>query len=256
MLSKSKIKYLNALQLKKFRQKYNNFMVEGDKIVREVLQHANSAVVKRVEILEIFALPEWIAQNAALLKPFLAIVTEIDAANLRKISALQTPNQVLLVAQPLLQVLDPNFVRQNLTLVLDELQDPGNLGTVLRIADWFGIANVVASPNCADLHNPKTLQASMGAFLRVNYFKTEVVEFCQTFADMPIYGAVLGGDNLFKTKLLKPAIIVIGNEGNGISEAVQNCLTHRIEIPANGQAESLNAAIAAGIICAVFVNQG
>jgi TrmH family RNA methyltransferase len=141
-----------------------------------------------------------------------------------------------------------------LTLLLDEIQDPGNLGTIMRIADWFGIPNVICSTNCADAYNPKTIQATMGAFLRVRTFRLNLTEFCRNFSALPVYGAVLGGENLFQTKLNKNALIVIGNEGKGISPDMIQQLTHRIEIPANGQAESLNAAIATGIICAAFRN--
>lgn len=255
MLSKAKVKYLNSLKSKKFRQKYNNFVAEGDKIAIEILKNAqNPNVAFSIEIEAIYALSDWIKNHQDLLQPFQAITTAVDNAALKKISNLQTPNQVLIVLKQFDFDLPTAQIQTNLTLLLDEIQDPGNLGTILRIADWFGIPNVVCSTNCADAYNPKTIQATMGAFLRVRTFRLNLTEFCRNFSQLPVYGAVLGGENLFQTKLNKNALIVIGNEGKGISPDMIQQLTHHIEIPANGQAESLNAAIATGIICAAFRN--
>ena len=166
----------------------------------------------------------------------------------------QTPNQVLIVVKQFTYNLNNEVLNSNLTLILDEIQDPGNLGTILRIADWFGIPNVIGSLNCADFYNPKTVQASMGAILRIKYFKKDLIPFLNKRIHIPSYGALLGGENLFKTQLSKTAFIVIGNEGKGISEEVQKHLKHQIEIPSSGGAESLNAAVATGIICAAFRN--
>ena len=255
MLSKAKVKYLNSLKSKKFRQKYNNFVAEGDKIAIEILKNAqNPTALFSTNIEAIYALPEWINNNQALLQPFQAITTAVDNAALKKISNFQTPNQALIILNQFDFDLPTTQIQSNLTLLLDEIQDPGNLGTILRIADWFGIPNVVCSTNCADVYNPKTIQATMGAFLRVRTFRLDLIEFCRNLSQLPVYGAVLGGENLFQTKLNKNALIVIGNEGKGISPQMIKQLTHHIEIPANGQAESLNAAIATGIICAAFRN--
>ncbi len=255
MLSKAKVKYLNSLKSKKFRQKYNNFVAEGDKIAIEILKNAqNPNAAFSIEIEAIYGLSDWIKNHQDLLQPFQAIIAEVDNATLKKISSLQTPNQVLIVLKQFDFDLPTAQIQTNLTLLLDEIQDPGNLGTIMRIADWFGIPNVICSTNCADAYNPKTIQATMGAFLRVRTFRLNLTEFCRNFSALPVYGAVLGGENLFQTKLNKNALIVIGNEGKGISPDMIQQLTHRIEIPANGQAESLNAAIATGIICAAFRN--
>lgn len=255
MLSKAKVKYLNSLKSKKFRQKYNNFVAEGDKIGIEILKNAqNSAAPFSIKIEAIYALPNWIENHRDLLQPFQAITTEIDNTTLKKISNFQTPNQALIILKQFDFELPTAQINTNLTLLLDEIQDPGNLGTILRIADWFGIPNVVCSTNCADVYNPKTIQATMGAFLRVRTFRLDLTEFCRNFSDLPVYGAVLGGENLFQTNLDKNALIVIGNEGKGISPDMTKELTHHIEIPSNGNAESLNAAIATGIICAAFRN--
>jgi TrmH family RNA methyltransferase len=247
MLSKAKIKYIHALRLKKYRQKYDNFVVEGDKIGQEILQ-------TQLPIEAIFAVSEWAAANETLLQPHLNHLTIVSPDDLKKISNLQTPNKVLMIVQNPHFELNEQSLKTDLTLVLDGIQDPGNLGTILRIADWFAIRQVILSENCVDVLNTKTIQASMGAFLRVATFERNLIEFFSENIGTPIFGAVLGGENLFKTALSKNGFIVIGNEGNGISETVQQHLTHRIEIPANGQAESLNAAIATGIICAAFRN--
>lgn len=230
-------------------------MAEGDKIAIEILENKLHTIGEnQIEIEAIYALPEWIERNSTLIRSFRSITTEINPATLKKISNFQTPNQVLIVLNQFDFVLNKTQIESNLTLLLDEIQDPGNLGTILRIADWFGIPNVICSPNCADIYNPKTIQSSMGAFLRVHSFKQNLSEFCRTFNQLPVYGAVLGGENLFQSKLSKQALIVIGNEGRGISPIMLKNLTHQIEIPANGKAESLNAAIATGIICAAFQN--
>ncbi|MFK7950404.1 MAG: TrmH family RNA methyltransferase [Saprospiraceae bacterium] len=255
MLSKTKIKYLNSLKSKKFRQKYNNFVAEGDKIGIEILKNAqNTDAIFSTNIEAIYALPSWIKNHQDLLQPFQAITTEVDNTMLKKISNFQTPNQALIILKQFDFDLPPKQIQTNLTLLLDEIQDPGNLGTILRIADWFGIPNVICSTNCADIYNPKTIQATMGAFLRVRTFRLDLTKFCRNFSQLPVYGAVLGGENLFQTKLNKNALVVIGNEGKGISPEMIKQLTHHIEIPANGHAESLNAAIATGIICAAFRN--
>lgn len=255
MLSKAKIKYINSLKSKKFRQKYNNFMAEGDKIAKEIIALAKDGHPKNwLQIESIFALPQWISENQTILKPFEDHLTEVDLNELKKISNFQTPNQVLIVVKQFGYQLNSDIINSNLTLLLDEIQDPGNLGTILRIADWFGIPNVIGSLDCADFYNPKTIQASMGAVLRIKYFKRDLIPLIQEFSTVPAYGALLGGENLFQTKLSKTAFIVIGNEGKGISEVLQKELKYRIEIPSNGGAESLNAAVATGIICAAFRN--
>lgn len=255
MLSKAKVKYLNSLKSKKFRQKYNNFVAEGDKIVIEVLKNAQHPdAIFSTAIEAVYALPNWIESNQDLLQPFQAITTEVDNSTLKKISNFQTPNQALVILKQFNLELPVTQIQTNLTILLDEIQDPGNLGTILRIADWFGIPNVICSQTCADVYNPKTIQATMGAFLRVRTFRLDLIEFCRNFSQLPVYGAVLGGENLFQSQLNKQALVVIGNEGKGISPEMMQQLTHHIEIPANGNAESLNAAVATGIICAAFRN--
>jgi TrmH family RNA methyltransferase len=239
MLSINKIKYIQSLHHKKFRQKYDNFIAEGDKIAYEIIKSG------KIEIEAIFATSNWILKYATELKKFQSILVEINEAELKKISTLTTPNQVLMILkQPSFEVENQSF-NNDLVLYLDGIQDPGNMGTILRIADWFGINYVFCSDSCVDIFNPKVIQATMGAFLRV---KTKEIPLENIINETtPIYGALLEGENLFQKTLSKHGVIVIGNEGKGINSTL---------LPPHGEgAESLNAAVATGIICAVFRNR-
>lgn len=247
-LSKNEIKFVQSLRLKKFRQKYDNFTVEGEKIAGEVLRQ------RRFQVERVYAVSEWL-EKAALLSgrsgPSPAL-HEVSEAELSKISSLSTPNQVLLVLRPpqpaSLRALEQNEP----ALYLDDLQDPGNLGAVLRIADWFGIPTVFCSPGSVDVFNPKVIQASMGAFLRVQSAEIALEELIAANPGTPVMGAVLDGDNMFETALPRNGIMIIGNESKGISATARQRLTHRIAIPRHedGGAESLNAAVATGILAA------
>lgn len=250
-LSKSTVQYIKSLQLRKFRQKYNNFVAEGDKIVLEIVQQAPTLVE------QIYALPEWIRTNAPELASLKKNAEEISAEELKKISGLVTPNQVLaIVQQPVFQ-LDTSFLQQDIALYLDGIQDPGNMGTMLRIADWFGIRYVLCSPNCVEVFSPKVVQASMGAFLRVKTLEINLIDIKNKFPELPIAGAVLSGENIFTTPIEKRGILVIGNESKGISQEIEALLTQKLSIPAasGGGAESLNAAVATGILVAVIRNK-
>ena len=247
-LSKNKLKYLRSLKLKKFRQKYDNFVVEGDKIVGELLQ-SNS-----LDIEGIFATKEWIDSNSHLLYTYTSIIHVASEPDLKTITLFNTPSQVYVVVQRPKPSFPNNFLTNNFALFLDDIQDPGNLGTILRIADWFGIPNVICSEQCVDSFNHKVIQSSMGAFLRVNVINSSFEKIYKQYPDVPYYGTVLAGNNLYEEKFLQKGIVVIGNEGRGISNDILEKLTHRIFIPKgkNGGAESLNAAVATGIVCSVL----
>lgn len=249
-LSINQLKYLKSLHLRKFRQKYHNFIVEGTKIAEEVLSGQTLGVEG------IFAVPEWVETNSALWKDRENILTVISAEELKKVSLLSSPNQVLLVVKEPSVTFDKIHVSQNLSLYLEDLRDPGNFGTILRIADWFGIPWVFCSPESVEIYNPKVIQASMGAFLRIKCLSMEFSELCRELPEVPVYGTVLDGAPVFHADLSGRAIIVIGNESRGISDNLQPFLSHRISIPRGsaGGAESLNAAVATGIICSVFRN--
>lgn len=250
MLSKNKIKYLRSLKLKKFRQKYNKFSVEGEKIVSELIRSQN------VEIETIIATKEWHQQyfNETLGRKINIEVVERD--DIKKVSNLNTPPSVFAVVNQTNSEWNKDIINDNFSLFLDDIQDPGNMGTILRIADWFGIPFVFCSEKCVDIYNPKTIQSSMGAFLRLNILTTSFENLYNRFRNLPFYGTVLDGKNIFEEKKFQKGIVVIGNEGKGISEDILKKITHQILIPRGekGGAESLNAAVATGIVCAILTN--
>lgn len=247
LLSKAKIKYIRSLQRKKFRQRYDKFIAEGIKIVDEILNHP----LIKVEF--IVATSSWINDASSLDKDI--PIFEASQKELSDISTLSTPNEVLLVASPLPTSFPTEDINQDLTIFLDGMQDPGNLGAVLRIADWFGIQHVFLGEGTVDMYNPKVVQASMGAFLRVQCHVISSEALFEKFPNTRIMGADMNGDDVFQlSKEEKQGIIVIGNEGKGLSEFMRNKIEHWISIPSGGGAESLNAAVAAGIICSVLRN--
>lgn len=250
MISKNQIKYIQSLHSKKNREEEGLFVIEGIKLVTEFISQS------KFTLKEVFATPEYLSKHTSVLVNNHIAFTEITEEELKKISLQTTPNQVLAIVNIAIQELDADLLSSSTTLYLDDIRDPGNLGTIIRIADWFGIKQVICSPNCTELYNPKTLQASMGAVLRVNVLTLNFETLLPQLKDLPIYGAVLEGKNIY-TSLLKNGLIVIGNEANGISEEVQKHITHFITIPAaNGNgSESLNAANACAIICSEFHRQ-
>ncbi len=249
-LSKNTIKYLRSLHLKKFRQNYANFIIEGDKMAREILE------TDALELEGIYALAPWIETNALALRRFGDRVFKVSLTELEQISLLTTPNQVLVVVRNPDVKPDIAQLAQGLSLYLDGIQDPGNGGAILRIADWFGIRQVLFAPGSIEIYHPKLVQASMGAILRVDCAEASLESLVERIACKfsPVYGAAMEGESIYTAPLTRHGILVIGNEGNGISAIAQQQLTRRITIPADpsGGAESLNAAIAAGIICAFF----
>ena len=262
-LSKQKIKYIQSLKIKKQRQKYGNFIVEGDKMALELL--ANS----RFFIENIIALETWIEEHKLLLKPHLNKILTATENDIKQISNLSTPNKVFIIAQyPILDISvgipmgkdsmeqqSSDLMANNFTLFLDGIQDPGNMGTILRIADWFSIPYVFCSETCVDVWNPKVIQASMGAFLRVHTQEIAFEQLKNKFPKLPVFAAILRGGNIFEKTYPKHGIIVIGNEGSGVSDFILNQTNFKISIPGGGGAESLNAAVATGIVCAVLKNR-
>ncbi len=243
MLSKARIKLIQSLNQKKQRSELKLFVVEGKKQVTELLTsnyHINCLV----------ATPIWADAHAQDIKNNTELIV-VSADELKKASLLQAPQEVLaLVDIPELEF-STNILNSNLTIVLDGIQDPGNLGTIIRIADWYGIKNIVCSPDCVDVYNPKTIQATMGSFARVNVYYQDLKNIL-TQTTLPIYGALMDGVSIHETQLPKHALLVIGNEGKGISEDILPLISHPITIPKFGGAESLNAAIATAIICDGF----
>lgn len=248
MISQNQLKHLRSLSVKKHRLEHGQFLIEGDKMVTELLGQT------QIEVVVVFALETWIEKNARLLKAVSGRVHAVSESELAKISSLSTPNQVLAQAKIPDGVCDFQLATDNICFYLDGIQDPGNMGSILRIADWFGIPAVFCSPDCVDVYSPKVVQATMGALFRVKTWEVGIEDILSQASNLPVSGAVLDGEDVFDSVLPRKGLIVIGNESKGISHTVAKRLTHRISIPRHpdGGAESLNAAVAAGILAAVF----
>ena len=233
MLTTHTIKTLQSLDKKKFRQKYNLFLVEGNKIIKEL---KNSPFVIR----KIYSTDDTGLDFA---KSKIHSITERE---LKKISLLQHPKDSVAVCE----LRDQSSISADIQLVLDNIQDPGNLGTIIRLADWFGIEQIICSENTVDFYNPKVIQATMGSFTRVNIVYQNLKELLQN-TDRPVFGTDMTGKNLYKTDFPKSFYLVLGNEGNGISPEIKNLVTENLTIPRFGRlqsTESLNVSMAAGII--------
>ncbi len=248
MVSKQKIKYIQSLKIKKYRQKYSNFIVEGEKMALELL------AANQFPIENIMALETWVETHKLILKPHFNKILTATETDLKQISNLSTPNKVFIIAaQPKPNLLE-TVIETHFSLFLDGIQDPGNMGTILRIADWFSIPYVFCSDTCVDVWSPKVIQASMGAFLRVKTLEIPFADLKNRFPKLPVFATILRGGNIFKNTFPKQGIIVIGNEGSGVSESILHQTDYKIAIPGGGGAESLNAAVATGIVCAVLKN--
>ena len=242
MISKNKIKYIQSLELKKNRNKENVFVAEGPKLVEALLQVSTPCFIA--------ATSDWIEVNSHLKVLEMVEVTEEE---LKKISFLQHPQQVLGIFK---QEPQPKLHLENsLSIALDDIQDPGNLGTIIRIADWFGIRTILCSENTVDVYNPKVIQATMGSIANVNVAYVNLEEVIKALPKtFPIYGTLLEGENIYQQTLERKGLIVMGNEGKGISSNIKKYITHKLLIPGDTQktAESLNVAIATAITCAEF----
>jgi RNA methyltransferase, TrmH family len=250
LLSKVKHKYIMSLKTAKMRQKYGVFIVEGEKMVQEVLIH------KSIEIETICALETWIQSNSFTLKPFFNKIITVSEAELKQISNLTTPNKVLIIAKISPPQYNETLIEKSFSIYLDGIQDPGNMGTIMRIADWFSMPYIFCSKTCVDVWQPKVVQASMGAFLRIPAIEMDFSDVKKRFPNLPTFAAILRGDNIFNNnKFPKQGMIIIGNEGSGISEDIIAQADYKITIPGGGGAESLNAAVSLGIIAATLIHK-
>ncbi len=249
MLTKNKIKHVQSLKRSKFRKEYNEFVVEGEKIVSELI--ASDHKVKSV-----FALDSWIQNNQDLIERNQLKTERISTKELERISFLKMPNKALAVVESPSYNLKECCTFDDLTIVLDTIQDPGNLGAIIRTADWYGIKNIVCSHETVDVYNPKVVQSTMGSILRVKVHYTDLKDFFNNLVpkNLEVYGALLEGNNLYEEKLITNSILVIGNESKGISSNIEQYLTSKLRIPSvkNSKVESLNASVAAAILCAEF----
>lgn len=230
MLSKKVLKDIQSLGLKKYRDEAGLFLAEGPKVVEELLQ----VVPHLVE--HVYALEAWAAGREGV-----EIITE---AELERLSLLKTAHQVVAVLR---QVESREPVATHFTLYLDTIQDPGNFGTIIRIADWFGVKDVVCSKGCADLYNPKVVQATMASIARVNVYYDREENWLQK-QKVPVFAAALNGKSLYAFPKTENGILIIGNESKGIRQAFLAMATDPVTIPRRGEAESLNAAVATGIL--------
>ena len=239
MLSKSQVKYIQSLHHKKFREEHKAFLVEGTKMLEEAIVFAPD------QIQHIYATEEWLTTHESSLGRFNGKVEPISDADMAKLSALHTPPGVLLV-------MDVKYAEtldfSSLTLVLDGLQDPGNLGTIIRTADWFGVNNIVCGKGTVDVYNPKVIQSSMGSIFRMNIIYADILSVFEQHSDVPVFVSHLNGSELPDVELPETAFMVIGNESNGVSDEVVARASKKIKIPGFGQAESLNASIATAIL--------
>lgn len=241
MLSKTHSKYIQGLHHKKMRDEENVFIAEGNKTVPELLSGGH------FECKELLATTAWLQQNSLFLqKHFHGTIHDLLPHEMEKISALTSHGEVLAVFKKKTAV---GFnATGKISLMLDGIQDPGNLGTIIRIADWFAVKNIVCSVNCADIYNPKVVQSTMGSLGRVNVLYTDIVTWLQQNEAISAFAAALNGKNVQECRGMKEGVIVIGNESKGISDEVMNLCKEKITIPKMGEAESLNAAVATGII--------
>lgn len=251
MITQSQIKHIRSLHMNKFRYEHRQYIAEGPKIISEL-------IACRHPIVFLFARKEWIENNQAMLQPIKAVIIEVNEKELSRISCLSAPNQVLAVLnipEPMEMSFD-NY--KGITLVLDHISDPGNLGTIIRTADWFGVKSIICSENCVELYNPKVIQATMGSFIRVKIFYTYLEKILQKIqGKINVYGAYTDGVELHKTEKVKDSFIIIGSESKGISFNLEKYINSKISIPTRNKAdalpvESLNASVAAALICYEF----
>jgi len=252
MLTKNRIKQLASLRDSKSRHEQGLFLVEGVKWVSEML-HSDFFLE------EVIATTDWAREHLPLLHAKEIPLQVVSEAELKKVSSLVTPNAVIAVVRIPKVTFNQADIQSGLSLMLDGIRDPGNLGTIIRIADWFGIRHILCSHECVDLYNPKVIQASMGSLMRVRVTYHDLPGFLESLPPgIPVYGAVLDGENIMNEKLQSPGILVIGNESRGISPQLLSFVSRRIKIPAfgeaeaGGKAESLNASVAAALICYEF----
>ncbi len=236
-ISKNKIKWIRSLQQKKNREDLGLFIVEGEKMVNEALNSFGNYI----EFLCITKFSTIIPKN-----PTFEVAIASDE-ELKSISSLKNPNKSLIVLKiPKTKTVDTQF-----RIALDGIQDPGNMGTILRLADWFNVKEIICSNDTVDIYNPKVVQASMGAIFRINVIYCDLVDYL-TETKEPIFGALLEGENIYKKTVKPNGILVLGNEGNGISKEVISLIKNPITIPRFGKAESLNVSVATGILLSEF----
>lgn len=232
-LSKNKIKWIRSLRLKKNRDLESIFVVEGEKMVKEIISDWSDKIVCLCTTNESFESSHEIYH--------------VDQQTMKELSTLSTASNLLaVVRKPVHELTDPKFI-----VAIDGIQDPGNMGTIIRTADWFGVDRIICSKETVDVFNSKVIQSSMGSLFRVPIEYTDLNSYLSE-TKLPVYGALLEGKNMYDQDLKSEGVVLMGNEGNGISEALRELITDPILIPGHGNAESLNVAVATGVILAEF----
>ena len=248
VISKAKIKLIRSLEQKKQRNTHQLFVAEGPKLVDELMGYFECEIIA--------ATIDWLKTHSNYQA---SEVYEVNDIELKKISSLRSPQQVVAIFKKPEFQFNPAVLQQELCIALDGVQDPGNLGTIIRLADWFGVKQIFCSSDTVDVFNTKTIQASMGGIARVQVHYTSLVDLIKNSPNTPIYGTFLEGDNLYEKELKPNGLIIMGNEGNGISNELKSLVTDQLYIPNypldRDSAESLNVAIATAIVCSEFRRQ-
>jgi RNA methyltransferase, TrmH family len=251
MLSKNKIKWIHSLDIKKYRETEKLFVAEGQKIVGELLVSSFSTVA-------LYATDQWFKQNIHLGKYFPNESEVVTESELQKVSFQKSPQEVMAIVRIPEYIFESKNLKDKLSIVLDTIQDPGNLGTIIRLADWFGIENIICSMDTADVFNPKVIQSTMGAIFRVKLYYKPLEQVLPELinAGLPIYGTALDGENIYTIPLSENGIIIMGNESKGLNKNLQSFIHHKLFIPnfpvGQKNTESLNVGVATAIICAEF----
>lgn len=251
MISKNKIKFIISLQSKKIREQERLFVIEGDKLVKEFL-------VAKVAIKMLLAKPEFLNSLPLELTTIVNDIENVNDIELKQISTLKTPHNALAVVQMPEHEMNISEILNQFCVALNFVQDPGNLGTIIRAAGWFGIKNIVCSMDCVDVYNPKVVQSSMGALLHVNVFYGDLKNLLATAIknSVPVFGTMLEGNSIYNQKLDNKGIILLGNESKGISKELLPFITEKIKIPKFSTAmegiDSLNVGIAAAVVFSEF----
>jgi len=253
MLSKNKIKFINSLKKKKDRTEQGLFIAEGTRLVEDLLREGSRAAL-------LCATSTWLEKNPVGAGTKIKEQIEVTEQELGKISSLKTPPEVLGVFEIPAGFSSHEQLGEKLSLVLDRISDPGNLGTIIRLADWFGIENIICSCDTVDLYNPKTVQSTMGSIARVRVIYRELAEFLEPWSrlsDFDVFGCFLEGENLYTAPFPEKGMIVMGNESHGISQRLWPLINRQLYIPyfptdQLTRAESLNVSMATGIVCSEF----
>ena len=260
MLSKNRIKLIRSLARKKIRQSEGLFIAEGEKLLHEILNNLASGR-KNYLLHSVIGTGDWIAENREALTGEPEII-EASPAELKQVSTQQAPNQALAIVKMPEKTNPVPYLKEGLSLGLSQLRDPGNLGTIIRTADWFGIRHIICSPDSVDLYNPKVIQSSMGSFLRVSvhYLDLEaLLGEMKVDKNFRVYAGGMKGENLFESNPWSPSMILLGNESQGLPSALSSMADQTLSIPhhdVGSHAESLNVAMAAAVFCAEFRRLG